>query len=190
VHLANTAGKRPVTFDDVFVTLQATAAAIAHGTNTRVTFSQGATRVTIAPGASAWSDPIELSFVTRATGDRGKHAVRPMLLQLVLTEIGQIAGHSRSSFNAHASRIVSNLSAMTVYDSTRSGGISASMAGSDSWLPRGAICAEVPKVSSLVISSAFYSTLNVIEGSTCAARQAGTQQAIAETLVSRTLTQM
>jgi lysophospholipase L1-like esterase len=66
VHLANTFGKRPITFDDVFVGLQATAAAIAPGTNARVTFSQGATRVTIAPGASAWSDPIELSFVTRA----------------------------------------------------------------------------------------------------------------------------
>ena len=66
VHLANTFGQRPVTFDDVFVGLQATAAAIAPGTNTKVTFSQGATRVTIAPGAAAWSDPIDLSFVTRA----------------------------------------------------------------------------------------------------------------------------
>jgi len=67
VHLANTFGKRPVTFDDVFVGLQATAAAIAPGTNTKVTFTQGAPRVTIEPGAAAWSDPIDLSFVTPAS---------------------------------------------------------------------------------------------------------------------------
>ncbi len=37
------------------------------GTDTPVTFTQGATRVTIAPGASAWSDLIDLSFVTPAS---------------------------------------------------------------------------------------------------------------------------
>jgi lysophospholipase L1-like esterase len=65
LHLANTFGTRAVTFDDVFVGVQATAAAVAAGTNTKVTFNQGAAQVTIAPGASVWSDPIVLAFVTR-----------------------------------------------------------------------------------------------------------------------------
>jgi lysophospholipase L1-like esterase len=65
LHLANTFGTRAVTFDDVFVGLQATAASVVPGTNSKVTFNQGKTQLVLAPGASAWSDPVALPFVTR-----------------------------------------------------------------------------------------------------------------------------
>lgn len=64
LRFANTFGTRPITFDDVFVGLQSTAANLVPGTNTPVTFSAGSTHVALARGTSAWSDPVNLPFVS------------------------------------------------------------------------------------------------------------------------------
>jgi len=65
LRFANTFGTQPVTFDDVFVGLQAAAGTIVRGTNRRVTFENGKDRLTLAAGQSAFSDPITLTFVER-----------------------------------------------------------------------------------------------------------------------------
>jgi lysophospholipase L1-like esterase len=66
LRFANTFGTQPVTFDDVFVGLQAAAGSVVRGTNRRVTFENGKGRVTLAAGQSAFSDPVTLRFVERA----------------------------------------------------------------------------------------------------------------------------
>ncbi|HWB18488.1 MAG TPA: GDSL-type esterase/lipase family protein [Vicinamibacterales bacterium] len=66
LHLSNVFGTQPVTFDDVRVGLQSSAGNLVRGTNQRVTFDGGRTRVTIAAGASIVSDAVALPFVTDA----------------------------------------------------------------------------------------------------------------------------
>ena len=67
VRLSNAFGTRPVTFDGVFVAMQMSGAALAHGTNRPVAFA-GKSSVTIAPGEAAWSDAVLLPFVRDAAG--------------------------------------------------------------------------------------------------------------------------
>lgn len=62
IRLSNAFGIRPISFDGVFVGVQASGAAVVADTNRAVTFERRST-VTIAPGASAWSDPVALSFL-------------------------------------------------------------------------------------------------------------------------------
>ena len=62
LRLTNVFGMRPVNFDGVFAGLQLGGPAVMKGTNRPVTFG-GKDRVTIAPGATAWSDPVSLPFV-------------------------------------------------------------------------------------------------------------------------------
>jgi lysophospholipase L1-like esterase len=62
LRLTNVFGTRPVTFDGVFVGLQVGGAAVAKATNRPVTFGSK-TSVTVAPGASVWSDAVALGFV-------------------------------------------------------------------------------------------------------------------------------
>jgi lysophospholipase L1-like esterase len=73
IRLSNVFGTRPVTFDDVFVGLQQTGAAIVEGTNAAVQFG-GKTSVTIPVGESVVSDPVPLVFVgsSAATLLRGR----------------------------------------------------------------------------------------------------------------------
>ncbi len=66
LRFSNAFGTAPVTFDDVFVGLQATGGAVVNGTNERVTFDGGRSTVTIPAGRSAWSDAVALRFVERA----------------------------------------------------------------------------------------------------------------------------
>jgi lysophospholipase L1-like esterase len=66
LRFANTFGPQAVTLDDVFVGLQGSGGAVAAGTNTAVTF-RGARTVTLEPGASVYSDPVALPFVTAAS---------------------------------------------------------------------------------------------------------------------------
>jgi lysophospholipase L1-like esterase len=61
LRLSNAFGTKPVTFDGVHVGLQLGAAALVPGTNRPVRF-EGRDAVTLAPGASAWSDPVDLPF--------------------------------------------------------------------------------------------------------------------------------
>lgn len=65
LHFANTFGTQPVTFDDVFVGLQNSAASLVPRTNVPVSFANGKKSVTLPAGASAFSDGVTLSFVTR-----------------------------------------------------------------------------------------------------------------------------
>jgi len=62
IRLSNAFGTRPITFDGVFVGVQASGAAVVARTNRALTFERRST-VTIAPGGSAWSDPLALSFL-------------------------------------------------------------------------------------------------------------------------------
>ena len=62
IRLSNVFGTRPVTFDDVFVGLQQSGAAIVEGTNVAVQFG-GKSSITIPAGESAVSDAVTLGFV-------------------------------------------------------------------------------------------------------------------------------
>src|SRR3984893_13384472 len=61
LRFSNALGTRAVTFDDVHIGLQRSAAALIPGSNQPVSFAgEGAT--TIAPGMSGWSHPVTLPF--------------------------------------------------------------------------------------------------------------------------------
>jgi len=62
IRLSNALGTRPVTFADVHVGLHQASSALVPGTNCAVRFG-GSERVTLGPGTSVWSDPVELDFV-------------------------------------------------------------------------------------------------------------------------------
>jgi len=62
LRLSNVFGSKPVTFDGVFVGLQMGGAGLVKGTNRPVTFG-GKASVTVAAGASVWSDAVDLTFV-------------------------------------------------------------------------------------------------------------------------------
>lgn len=66
LRLSNAFGSKAVTFDEVFVGIQASGANVVPGTNRPVTFESGQRRVTLAPGKVVYSDPVELSYVTSA----------------------------------------------------------------------------------------------------------------------------
>ena len=77
IRLSNAFGTKPVNFDGVFAGLQLNSSALVAGTNRPVTFG-GRGSVTVQPGASVWSDPVELPFVSevpRALLDARKLAV-------------------------------------------------------------------------------------------------------------------
>ncbi len=67
LRFSNAFGTQPVTFDDAFVGLQATAGTLVTGTNQRVTFDKGKHALTLPPGSSSFSDPIALPFVQRSS---------------------------------------------------------------------------------------------------------------------------
>ena len=61
IRLSNAFGTKPVTFDGVHAGLQWASAALVRGSNHQVTFG-GKPSITVAPGSSAWSDPVALPF--------------------------------------------------------------------------------------------------------------------------------
>src|SRR5258708_16640796 len=71
IRLSNAFGKKPVTFDGVFVGLQLGSAALVRGSNRPVTFS-GKSSITVPPGDSAWSDPVALAFVKQPADLAGR----------------------------------------------------------------------------------------------------------------------
>src|SRR5437667_3466417 len=85
VRLSNAFGTRPVTFDAVHVGLQDSGPALVKGTNRPVRFA-GRGEVTVAPGASVWSDALALPFV-RDAGD-------PLLQGRKLAVSFHVAGES------------------------------------------------------------------------------------------------
>src|SRR5437763_5382242 len=64
LRFSNAFGDRDVSFDNVFVGLQASGAALVPETNQAVKFLAGQSLLNLAPGQSAYSDPIELPFVS------------------------------------------------------------------------------------------------------------------------------
>ncbi len=62
LRLANTSGAQPVAFADVYVGLQDSGAAVVSGSNRPVTFKGGERTIVVAPGQSAYSDPVELPY--------------------------------------------------------------------------------------------------------------------------------
>jgi lysophospholipase L1-like esterase len=85
IRLSNVFGTKPITFDGVFVGLQASGSAVMAKTSVPVTFG-GANAVTVEPGRYAVSDPAPLAFV-RDPGD-------PMLANRRLAVSFHIAGES------------------------------------------------------------------------------------------------
>ena len=71
VRFSNALGTQPVTFDGAFVGLQWSGSAVLPGTQQPLTFG-GLASVTVAPGQSAWSDPVALPFVGRGEEMRGR----------------------------------------------------------------------------------------------------------------------
>jgi lysophospholipase L1-like esterase len=69
LRLSNAFGSRPITFGDVHVGLQQSSSAVVGGSNRPVSFG-GQTKVTVPPGASAWSDPVSLPFACRVDPKR------------------------------------------------------------------------------------------------------------------------
>jgi lysophospholipase L1-like esterase len=65
LRFTNVFGTRPINLDGVFVGLQLGGPAIVQGTNRPVTFG-GKDSISIAPGASVWSDGVALPFVREA----------------------------------------------------------------------------------------------------------------------------
>jgi lysophospholipase L1-like esterase len=63
IRLSNAFGTKPVTFDAARISLQHSGSAVVPGTARPISFG-GKPTVTIAPGASAVSDPVSLPFVT------------------------------------------------------------------------------------------------------------------------------
>jgi lysophospholipase L1-like esterase len=62
LRFSNAFGTQPVTFDNVYAGQYAIAGTLVPGTNRPVRFG-GAENVTVAPGQSAWSDPVDLPFI-------------------------------------------------------------------------------------------------------------------------------
>jgi lysophospholipase L1-like esterase len=74
IRLANTFGTQPVTFDAIYVGVSSSAGNIVKGTNRPVSFG-GRPTVTIAPGASSYSDGVELTLPAGALTDGRKLAI-------------------------------------------------------------------------------------------------------------------
>jgi lysophospholipase L1-like esterase len=66
LRLTNVFGIKPVTFDGVYVGLQLGGPALVQGTNRAVRFV-AKDSITVAPGTSVWSDPVELPFVDESS---------------------------------------------------------------------------------------------------------------------------
>ncbi|MBI1763975.1 MAG: lysophospholipase [Acidobacteria bacterium] len=65
LRFSNAFGTRPVTLDDAFIGLQASAGNVAAGTNARVLFN-GKPSLTLAPGQVAYGDAVNLTFAKNA----------------------------------------------------------------------------------------------------------------------------
>ncbi len=85
IRLSNAFGTKPVTFDDAYVSLQSSGAALVPGTNRAVTFG-GKPDVTIPPGRTATSDPAALPWM--------KDPADPMLANRKLAVSFHVAGES------------------------------------------------------------------------------------------------
>src|SRR3954453_20350376 len=70
LRFSNAFGTQRVTFDGVFVGVQSSGGTVAGGPNVPVGFDRGRTTLSLAPGTSAFSDPVDIPIATR-----GAHAL-------------------------------------------------------------------------------------------------------------------
>jgi lysophospholipase L1-like esterase len=107
IRLSNTFGTQPVAFDDVFLGVQSVGGNIVKGTNRRVTFV-GKPTVTIAAGASSYSDPVEMKVPAGALVEGRKLAVSfhvagptgPMTWHAKALQTSYLSGHRSGTHGA------------------------------------------------------------------------------------------
>ena len=99
IRLANTFGTQPVTFDAIYAGVSASAGNVAKGTNRPVSFD-GQRSVTIAPGASSYSDAVELKLPEGALTDGRKLAVSFHVTGLT----GPMTWHAKALQTSYLSR--------------------------------------------------------------------------------------
>jgi len=94
LRFSNAFGTRPLVLDGVHVGLQLGGPALVKGSNRPVAFA-GNPAVTIAPGASVWSDPVELAFVRDA--EAADLAGRKLAVSVhVADESGPMTWHAKA----------------------------------------------------------------------------------------------
>jgi lysophospholipase L1-like esterase len=94
LRFSNAFGTRPVTFDGIFAGLQWSAASVVAGTNRAVRFG-GKASVTIRPGDSVWSDPVDLPFVREPA--QSELAGRKMAVSFhIAGESGPMTWHAKA----------------------------------------------------------------------------------------------
>jgi lysophospholipase L1-like esterase len=102
LHFSNVFGARPVTFDGVFAGLHLGGGAVVAGTNRAVHFGGQAT-VTIPAGSAAWSDPIDLPFVSNPSAV--DLAGRKLAVSFhVAGESGPMTWHAKALTTSYVSR--------------------------------------------------------------------------------------
>ena len=82
VRIENTQAETPVAFSAAYIGVLGSGAALAPGTNRRLTF-QGSETLTLAPGASAWSDPLKFKV----------DAFQRLAVSLDVVSAVQVSGH-------------------------------------------------------------------------------------------------
>jgi lysophospholipase L1-like esterase len=100
IRLSNTFGTEPITFDALFLGVQAYAGNVVKGTNRPVTFG-GRRMVTIGPGVSAYSDPLDLKLPPGAMTQGRKLAISfhvtgptgPMTWHAKALQTSYLSGH-------------------------------------------------------------------------------------------------
>lgn len=108
IRLANTFGTQAIIFDGIFIGMHATAGSIVKGTNRAVSFG-GRPSVTVAAGASAYSDGVELRLPAGALTEGRKLAVSfhvagptgPMTWHAKALQTSYLGGH-RSGVHTNA----------------------------------------------------------------------------------------
>jgi lysophospholipase L1-like esterase len=93
IKLENTLGTSPVTFSGAWVGVPGAGASVIQGTSVRLTFA-GDTALILAPGAGAWSDPVEF----RAT------AFQSLVVSLDVASAGDASTHSLGLTSNHWAR--------------------------------------------------------------------------------------
>jgi lysophospholipase L1-like esterase len=94
LRFTNTLGTKPLTLDGVYLGLQLGGPALVKGSNRPVAFT-GKPEVSIAPGASVWSDAVELAFVSDP--DAPEVAGRKLAVSFhVIGESGPMTWHAKA----------------------------------------------------------------------------------------------
>ena len=101
LRFSNAFGTLAVTFDSVFVGLHLNSSAVVAGTNVRVSFGS-ADSVTVEPGESIWSDPIELPFADPAFA-RDLHSRRLAVSFHIAGQSGPMTWHAKGLTTSYIS---------------------------------------------------------------------------------------